>query len=111
VGIPVPPVMVTADDVAHGKPHPEGYLAGAARLGVAPARCIVVEDTPPGIAAAHAGGMRAVAVATTYPAAALAAADAVAERLADIAVEVKGKELVVCTRPASSATPDSAPTR
>ena len=87
VGILVPPVLVTADDVRHGKPHPEGYLAAAAALGVPPARCVVVEDTPPGIAAAHAGGMRAIGVATTYPAERLAEAEAVAGRLADIEVE------------------------
>jgi sugar-phosphatase len=61
--LPMPRVLVTADQVRHGKPHQEGYLTAAARLGVNPARCIVVEDTPPGIEAAHAGGMRAIGVA------------------------------------------------
>jgi mannitol-1-/sugar-/sorbitol-6-phosphatase len=88
VGLRLPRVLVTADDVARGKPDPEGYLAAAARLGVAPARCIVVEDTPPGIEAARAAGMGAVGVATTYPAERLAAANAVAGRLEDIAVRV-----------------------
>jgi mannitol-1-/sugar-/sorbitol-6-phosphatase len=77
-------VLVTADQVRHGKPHPEGYLAAAAQLGVDPTRCVVVEDTPPGIEAAHAGGMRVVAIASTYDADALVAADAVIRALSEI---------------------------
>jgi len=80
-GLPTPRVLVTADQVRHGKPHPEGYLTAAERLGVDPTRCVVVEDTPPGIEAAHAGGMRVIAVASTYPAEALATADAVVPEL------------------------------
>ncbi len=67
VGLPLPAVMVCADEVRSGKPDPEGYLAAAARLGRAPHDCIVVEDAPLGVEAAQAGGMRAIAVATTYP--------------------------------------------
>jgi sugar-phosphatase len=73
--------------VRHGKPHPEGYLTAAAQLGVDPVRCVVVEDTPPGIEAAHAGGMRVVAIASTYGPAALAAADAVVAVLASLRIE------------------------
>jgi HAD superfamily hydrolase (TIGR01509 family) len=43
-GLPVPKVLVTADDVAHGKPHPEPYLKGAELLGFDPADCLVIED-------------------------------------------------------------------
>jgi sugar-phosphatase len=88
--LPTPPVLVTADEVRHGKPHPEGYLTAAARLGVDPARCIVVEDTPPGIDAAHAGGMRVVAVASTYEPEALATADALVPALGWLRVERSG---------------------
>ncbi|HEY8302516.1 MAG TPA: HAD-IA family hydrolase [Jatrophihabitans sp.] len=59
-GLPVPPVLVTAEDVRHGKPHPEGYLAGARGLGIDPADTIVVEDAAAGIAAARAAGVGAV---------------------------------------------------
>ncbi|MFD7732619.1 HAD-IA family hydrolase [Kitasatospora phosalacinea] len=59
-GLPVPEVMVTADDVVNGKPDPEGYLLGARLLGVAPARCLVFEDALTGIAAAVAAGTTAV---------------------------------------------------
>lgn len=64
---------VTADDVTHGKPHPEPYLAGAALLGVDPADCLVVEDAPPGLLSARAAGMATLALATTHDAAALVA--------------------------------------
>lgn len=80
-------MLVTADQVRYGKPNPEGYLTAAARLGADPARCIVVEDTPPGIEAAHAGGMRVVAVASTYAPDALTEADAVVPALEWLRVE------------------------
>jgi sugar-phosphatase len=65
-GLPVPATLVTADDVAVGKPDPTGYLTGAARLGADPAACVVVEDAPAGIAAAGRAGMRCIAFATTH---------------------------------------------
>jgi sugar-phosphatase len=74
-GIVPPAVFITAGDVRKGKPDPEGYLAAAGRLGLCPSDCIVVEDSPTGVAAGKAAGMRVVAVATTYPPDALAAAD------------------------------------
>ena len=52
----VPPLMVTVEDIRAGKPDPEGFLLGAQRLGVAPQRCLVVEDSLPGITAGHAAG-------------------------------------------------------
>lgn len=58
--------MVTAEDVTHGKPHPDVFLKAAARTGVAPAQCIVFEDAFAGIEAARAGGMKVVGVATTH---------------------------------------------
>ncbi len=53
---------VSADEVAHGKPAPDVFLEAARRLGVAPADCVVLEDATPGAAAAHAAGMRCIAV-------------------------------------------------
>ncbi|MGF1661982.1 MAG: HAD family hydrolase [Kineosporiaceae bacterium] len=54
--------VVTGDAVVHGKPHPEPYLTGAARVGVAPGRCVAVEDSPPGLASAEAAGCRSLGV-------------------------------------------------
>jgi sugar-phosphatase len=85
VGLPVPEAMVCGDEVSRGKPDPEGYLRAAGLLGVAPAECLVLEDVPAGIAAGHAAGALVVAVATTFPVAALAAADAVVPDLRDLA--------------------------
>ncbi|MFF2650103.1 HAD family hydrolase [Streptomyces sp. NPDC058045] len=59
---PLLPVTVSAEEVARGKPAPDVFLAAAHRLGTAPDRCVVVEDAAPGVAAAHAAGMRCVAV-------------------------------------------------
>lgn len=53
---------VSAEEVARGKPAPDVFLEAARRLGVRPARCVVVEDAPPGAAAARAAGMRCIAV-------------------------------------------------
>lgn len=60
-----PDVFVTVDDVVNGKPHPEPFLTAAARLGVDPARCLVVEDAPAGIAAARAAGCAVLALTGT----------------------------------------------
>jgi beta-phosphoglucomutase len=56
---------VTGNDVKRGKPNPQVFLTAAARMQVPPARCVVVEDAPVGVEAAHRGGMRAVAIAST----------------------------------------------
>jgi sugar-phosphatase len=77
-GLPLPAVLVTADDVAAGKPDPEGYLEAARRLGRPPADCLVLEDAPAGVQAALAAGMRVVGLPTTHPAEELAAATLVA---------------------------------
>lgn len=61
-GLPVPDVLVTADDVTSGKPAPDGYLAASRALGVPPADCVVVEDALPGVTAARAAGMTVVGV-------------------------------------------------
>jgi len=93
-GIPIPKVMVTADDVAHGKPHPAPYLKGAELLGVNPAECLVIEDAPAGIQSAHAGGMQVIALTSTYPASALSEADVVIQKLVQIQVALDGAQIL-----------------
>ncbi|QMU71881.1 HAD-IA family hydrolase [Streptacidiphilus sp. P02-A3a] len=61
-GLALPPVAVTAEHVTDSKPHPEGFLAGAALLGVDPADCVVFEDSEAGVAAGLAAGMPVVGV-------------------------------------------------
>ena len=60
-----PSVLVTADQVEHGKPAPDPFLLAAERLGVSPRRCLGVEDAPAGVAAAEAAGCYRLAVITT----------------------------------------------
>ena len=81
--------IVSSDDVAAGKPAPDVYIEAARRLGVAPARCLVIEDSRNGVLAGRAAGMRVVLVpnASVPPGRGVAeAADAVLERLADLPV-------------------------
>jgi HAD superfamily hydrolase (TIGR01509 family) len=70
-------VVVVAEDVSAGKPDPQGYLTACSRLGVNAADAVGFEDSPAGVAAVKAAGMRCVAVATTVPRDQLAAADVV----------------------------------
>ena len=55
-------LTIAGDEVTHGKPHPEPYLAAAARLGVEPSHCVVLEDSPSGVASGEAAGCAVVAV-------------------------------------------------
>lgn len=89
-GLPVPEVLVTSDDVTNGKPHPEPYLQGAKRMGVAPAECLVIEDAPAGIQSARAGGMKVIGMASTYEAEKLREADTVVMGFGRIRVSSNG---------------------
>jgi HAD superfamily hydrolase (TIGR01509 family) len=77
--------IVSAQDVERPKPAPDVYLEAAARLGVAPADCVALEDSETGVAAARAAGMTVVGV-PSFPAIDLSAADLVADSLADARV-------------------------
>lgn len=94
-GLPTPAAFVTADEVSQGKPHPEPYLKGAELLGISPSECLVFEDAPAGIEAAHAAGMSAIALATTYPASDLAHAEAVLRDLSQVRATVNSAGLEV----------------
>ena len=74
-----PQAIVGGDEGLPGKPEPALFLEAARRIGVAPADCIVFEDAPFGIEAAHRAGMRAVAVCTSHSASELAGAHVVAQ--------------------------------
>jgi HAD superfamily hydrolase (TIGR01509 family) len=69
------PVVITGDDVLLGKPDPEGYLKAAEKLGIDPAHCIGIEDSPSGVRAVKRAGMHCLALSTTHSASDLREAD------------------------------------
>jgi sugar-phosphatase len=93
VGLPVPAVLISEETIPLGKPHPEGYLEAARILGWAPRNCLVVEDSPIGVEAGLAAGMRVLGVSTTYPADQLSANLCVAD-LSEVAI-VPGVPLTI----------------
>ena len=66
-GLPIPEVLITAEDVGRGKPDPQGYLLAAERLGASPNRCLVFEDAPAGIEAGMRAGCDVVAIRAAQP--------------------------------------------
>ena len=66
-GLSIPQCLIGNEDVRAGKPDPDGYLQAAGRLGLSPADCTVIEDTPAGILAARAASMPVIAIGTTFP--------------------------------------------
>ncbi len=98
-GIPLPRRLVTADHVTHGKPHPEPFLAAAALLGVAPADCVVFEDSSSGAQAGRAAGCTVVATTFSAPIESLDAAHYVVRDLTGIRVEDVGDEIVLHLTP------------
>ena len=96
-GLPTPKVFVTANDITHGKPHPEPYLKGASKLGLKPQDCVVLEDVPAGIQAGKSAGMRVIAMRTTLDEAALreAGADWVIDSCASLKVVGTSAEGIV----------------
>ncbi|KAI0271686.1 HAD-like protein [Gloeopeniophorella convolvens] len=99
-GVPVPAAgYVTSDDVPRGKPEPDPYLAGAARIGVDAKNCLVVEDAPSGLLAGRAAGARTLAVCTSHSRdkiiASRAAPDFIVKDLTRVSVKwVDGKVIV-----------------
>jgi sugar-phosphatase len=84
VGLPAPAQTVTADDVVRGKPDPEPYRTGAARLGVDVRRCLVVEDAASGVASGRAAGAATLGLRTTHPDGPGGGADLVVDDLARV---------------------------
>jgi sugar-phosphatase len=82
-GLPIPPVLVCAEDVARGKPSPDAYLLATRTLGCATDQVVVVEDAPAGIQAARAAGTAVIGLTTTHSSV-LLDADACAASLAGV---------------------------
>jgi sugar-phosphatase len=83
-GLPVPKVLVPAERVSNGKPHPEPYLTGAQLLGLAPADCLVIEDSPAGVTSGKAAGSRVLAVLSSHTRDQLPGADWYIQSLAQL---------------------------
>ena len=90
-GLPMPRVLICAEDVRRGKPSPDAFLLGAAELDVAPADCLVIEDAPAGVMAARSAGMPVIALTTTHRLDQLPA-DACAGSLADVHLGRMGRD-------------------
>ena len=82
VCLKIPDVLVSSDGLQRGKPDPTCFLIAARRLGVDPARCVVIEDAPAGITAGHAAGAAVIALRTTHGDDELGDADAIADDIA-----------------------------
>ena len=80
-------VYVNGNDVTHKKPNPELFLIAAQRMGLDPARCVVIEDAPNGVLAAKAAGAKCIAVTNTTSAEELALADMICESLETITLD------------------------
>ncbi|MDR7116047.1 HAD-IA family hydrolase [Caulobacter sp. BE254] len=65
-GLPIPAVLVTAEDVSRGKPAPDGYVLAAERLGVASDACLVFEDAPAGLLAGEAAGAQVIVITAAH---------------------------------------------
>jgi len=87
-------VIISADDVKNGKPHPESFLSAVEALNasgkrptaIQPNECLVIEDSREGIRSAHAAGMKCIAVANSYPSFELSGADLVVPSLSALKV-------------------------
>src|SRR3989440_1525864 len=97
VGLPIPTILVTSEDVSQGKPAPDGYRLGAKRLGLDPAACVVFEDAPAGIAAARAAGVRVIALTTMLAAPDIVGADATIPDFTALQVRPEHDAFVVTT--------------
>ncbi|MET7505942.1 HAD-IA family hydrolase [Streptomyces albidoflavus] len=89
-GLPLPAVQVYGADVAYAKPAPDCFRLGAARLGVDPGACLVVEDAPAGVRAGVAAGCAVVGLTTTHGARELAEARWVVGALDEVAELLRG---------------------
>jgi sugar-phosphatase len=95
VGLRVPRVLISADDVAAGKPAPDGYVAAARALGVDPRECVIIEDAPAGVAAGVAAGARVLALTTTFPHARLTQAHAIRKSLGSLTFVYDGEGISI----------------
>ncbi|MHC4498208.1 MAG: HAD family hydrolase, partial [Planctomycetota bacterium] len=80
-------VYVTGSDVTHKKPHPELFLTAAEKMSVPPQKCVVIEDAPDGVLAAHNAGCKCIAVTNSAAPDKLKDADMIVPSLTDVTIE------------------------
>jgi len=95
VGLPVPKLIVTSEDVSKGKPAPDGYRLGAERLGCDAAACVAFEDAPAGIAAAKGAGARVIGLTTMLTGRELTGADATIPDFSAVRVRQEGDAFII----------------
>jgi beta-phosphoglucomutase len=78
---------ITGSEVKHKKPHPELFLTAARRIEIEPKYCVVIEDAPNGVEAAHAAGSKCIAVTNSAPAEKLKDADLIVASLTEVNLE------------------------
>ena len=97
--LPVPPKIVTSESVTLGKPNPDPYQLGASQLGLTPADCLVIEDSPSGIRAAKTAGCFVIAVATSHAPEELKEADWIVSSLEDLELySADDSDRILCRR-------------
>src|SRR5579872_779676 len=96
-GLPLPKKLITANDITHGKPHPEPFLKGALVLGFPATACVVLEDVPAGVQAGKASGAKVIAFTSTVDASALreSGADWVLSNCAEVQATNHDKDLIL----------------
>jgi len=96
-GLPLPKKLITANDITHGKPHPEPFLKGALVLGFPATECVVFEDVPAGVKAGKASGAKVIAFTSTVDASALreSGADWVLSNCAEVQATNHDKDLIL----------------
>lgn len=87
-------VIIGAEDTEKSKPDPEGYIKGAIALGISKEKIVAIEDTALGVQAAHAAGLKCIAVLHTLPKTKLSKADKIIEKVTDLTPDMI-RELVV----------------
>jgi len=107
-GIRVPGRIVSAEMVTRGKPDPEPYRKGAELLGLAPADCLVIEDSASGAKAGHAAGCKVLATLYSHSLESLRDADWIVRSLDEVEVRVTGDGVEVAFTPVAGATVTSA---
>jgi sugar-phosphatase len=96
-GLPLPKKLITSNDIAHGKPHPEPYLKAASLLGFPGSGCVVFEDVPAGIRSGKGAGARVIAFKTTTdePVLREAGADWILNNCADVRLRDRSGDLTL----------------